>query len=231
MAWRRTFNRRKTWKKRRTFKRKVAKPVKSYVRRAIRKYEAKNVETKLHTISSGLPTPFQAAFHYENQLTAVAQGAGGNSRIGNRIRWKSVRVHLKLQYQDSGTTNLPSSVRVLVLQVPDKLTATANLLPQLLTVDPATASTEAQTCFYQQVTLQEKRFRILKDFRMTVSSENPINMRNLNIRGFDKNMTYDPGYTTGAGHIYLCFAPMYNLGTGYSDCTMQWDSLVSFTDA
>lgn len=223
---------------RRRYTKRVARPVKKYVRRAIRKYDKKHVERKVATyhIPRGQPALFSVS---AVDLTTLTQGVSETERIGSSYRGVSLRINMAVDWRPAaaiGSDYHDAYFRVFVIQLrPNSwnIQPTPNQwLSELLTINPITNPQEALTALYNQDVLKSGKYNILKDELVRVGNDHISTTRSWLFTRFSKNMSSYIGTVDGANHIFLLYFTAPNItDPTKEDGWITVDTLFSYTDS
>lgn len=183
------------------YKKGLTKPQKRMVKKMIDneiedKYTDSVYTATNQAYNTGLTTP--------RLISACVQGTTATNRIGDKVILKRVDIRVSVYHNVSNTaTDAANNYRIIVFKwnVSTNIStpATSGILAYpsaALTLDYGVNSP------YLWTNKQEKNFSILYDQKFVTQTDSG-NHHHIKLKKFLGNVVYEPGATTGRGHIYL----------------------------
>lgn len=199
---------------------------------------SKSVETKYKDqdwapVTAGTYAQLDRSFTNFNgvALSHMAQGAGIQNRVGDRIKPKMLEIRAQIYYNVSAVTaNSQHAYRILIVKwLDDDLAVAPSIASVLQNVSGGASDYSPITSPYNWQGRKQKLFQVVADIRGSIAaySRGATITRKIRLRG---NIDFGTGLQTGEGHYFLFACADDVTGAHSPDIQMIGYSRMTFTD-
>lgn len=172
---------------------KVSKNVQRYVKSAVNKSLANQLEHKFHIHSNNFNANIGGGFQ---KLTQVNNGTSDEGRIGDKLRLGSLRINYGYDRDPASVGN--DRVRIIVFQWNDVDGALTPALSEILqtTTDPILSMIKHDA-------LRAGTISVMYDKVHTLDNDDPYGNASIVLMPKRRNLQFDTGSAYGTGHIFM----------------------------